>query len=231
MSGVWILLLLIFMSALPVFLVFLWFHLSRFPLSRRRCLCALLAGAAALFPDLLLQRIVPAMSAAFSGRWGLLIFGFIRIAFTEELSRLLVLSAFFFISGDLKKAYPHESETGKAGVNAGARGAALGLLAGLGFAMVESAAYGAADFRILLPRAFTAAPLHGACGARIGSVPLLVRDSPLRAIFRFFSAVIIHGIYNFMITKSGLSTLLAVLIALSALASSALEIHHGMKGI
>jgi hypothetical protein len=95
--------------------------------------------------------------------------------------------------------------------------------------MLESAAYSAADFRIPLSRVFTAAPLHGACGARIGSVLPVFREQPRRAVFRFLSAVIIHGIYNFMIVKSGFSSLLAILIALSALASSVIEIHGGMK--
>lgn len=235
MSDIWILLLLIGLSALPVFLALLWFRLACFPLSRLSCLGAILAGMAALFPALLLQRILPGMNAEFgeySGRWGLLV-NIFRIAFTEELSRLPVLWVFFLLSGDLKKDEPLKSESAGAGPlgahNAAARGAAVGLLAGLGFAMVESAAYGAADFRVTLPRAFTAAPLHGACGARIGPGLLFLKERPLFSVFRFLSVVIIHGIYNYMIAKPGVSSLLAALIALSALASSALEIRGGMK--
>jgi RsiW-degrading membrane proteinase PrsW (M82 family) len=235
MSGIGVLLLLIFISALPVFLVILWFRLRRFPLSLPRCLCALLAGAAALFPALFLQRffldLVPG-PAGNGGRWGFLLNMFVRIAFTEELSRLLVLCLFFFISGDFKKTDPLRFEAGRdnggasgiRGMSAAAWGSAAGLLAGLGFAIIENAAYGTADFRIVLPRAFTAAPLHGACGARIGSGLLLFREQPRYAVFRFLSAVLIHGIYNIMIVRSGVSLLIGVLIALSALASSALEI-------
>jgi RsiW-degrading membrane proteinase PrsW (M82 family) len=236
MSGIWILLLLIGISALPVFLVILWFRLSRFPLSRLNCLWAILAGMAALFPALLLQRFLPGADAAlraYSGRWGLLVTLF-RIAFTEELSRLLVLWVFFFLSGGLKKADPLTAASAGTGTSeargfSAARGAALGLLAGLGFAMIESAAYGAADFRAALPRAFTAAPLHGSCGARIGGALPFFKERPPYLAFRFFSAVVIHGIYNFMIVKPGIPSLLAALIALSALASSALEIRSGMK--
>jgi RsiW-degrading membrane proteinase PrsW (M82 family) len=234
MSSIWILPLLIGISALPVFLVILWFRLSRFPLSRLSCLWAILAGMAALVPALLLQRILPGMDAEFreySGRWGLLV-NIFRIAFPEELSRLLALWVFFFISGDLKKSDPLKAESaGTPGIHGftAARGAAMGLLAGLGFAMIESAAYGAADFRVTLPRAFTAAPLHGACGARIGPALLFLKERPLFSVFRFLSVVVIHGIYNYMIVKPGVSSLLAALIALSALASSALEIRGGMK--
>ncbi|MDR1098975.1 MAG: PrsW family intramembrane metalloprotease [Treponema sp.] len=233
MGGIWLLLLLIVISALPVFLVLLWFRLARFPFSRLTCLCALLAGAVSLFPALLLQRFFAGFSWP-PGRWDNLVYTFIRIALTEELSRLLVLGAFFFISGKLQKDddFPPAVDGGGDFARSGgsvAWGAAAGLLAGLGFAMLESAAYSAADFRIPLGRIFTAAPLHGACGARIGSALLVFREQPRRAVFRFFSAVIIHGIYNFMIIKSGFSSLLAVLIVLSALASSVIEIRGGMK--
>jgi RsiW-degrading membrane proteinase PrsW (M82 family) len=219
MSGLPILLLLILASALPALLVILWFRLSRFPLSPLRCACALLAGAAALFPALFLQRLFPGTGPGLAGR-GALLFTMFRIPLTEELSRLLLLLVFFLFSKELIGGPPAARN---------ARGAALGLLAGLGFAMLESDAYGASDFRVTLPRAFTAAPLHGACGARIGSGLLLFRDQPRRGVFRFFSAVIIHGVYNFTVARAGISTFLAVLIALSALASSALEIRSGMK--
>jgi RsiW-degrading membrane proteinase PrsW (M82 family) len=235
MNGLPVLLFLILASALPVFLVLLWFRLSRFPLSRLSCLWALLAGMAALFPALLLQRVLPGAApeiTGYSGRWGLLV-NIFRTAFTEELSRLLVLGVFFLIAGDLKqeKSRPEKTAGASEGrdIDAAARGAAIGLLAGLGFAMIESAAYGAADFRVTLPRAFTAAPLHGACGARIGPALLSFRERPLYSASRFLSAVVIHGIYNFAIARSGLFSFLAVLIALSALASSVLEIRSGMK--
>jgi RsiW-degrading membrane proteinase PrsW (M82 family) len=235
MSGAGVLLLLIFISALPVFLVILWFRLSRFSVSLPRCLCALLAGAAALFPALFLQRlflILMSGPAGYGGRWGALFNVFVRIAFTEEVSRLLVLGLFFFIAGDFKKTDPLRFEAGRdsgsasgvRGMNAAAWGSAAGLLAGLGFAIIENAAYGAVDFRVTLPRTFTAAPLHGACGARIGSALLLLGEQPRYAVFRFLSAVLIHGIYNITIARSGVSLLIGVLIALSALASSALEI-------
>jgi RsiW-degrading membrane proteinase PrsW (M82 family) len=232
MSGIWIVLLLVGISALPVFLVFLWFRLSRFPISPLACLCALLAGAVSLFPALLLQRLA-AGAAWYPGRWDNLAYTFIRIALTEEISRLLVLGPFFFISGKIQKTDPFRplinsgGDSARGGVSAW--GAAAGLLAGLGFAMLESAAFGTVDFRIPLGRVFTAAPLHGACGARIGSALLVFREQPRRAVFRFFSAVLIHGIYDFMIIKSGFSSLLAVLIALSALAVSVIEIRGGMK--
>jgi RsiW-degrading membrane proteinase PrsW (M82 family) len=235
MNGFFVLFFLILTSALPVFLVILWFRLSRFPVSWLVCLWALLAGMAALFPALILQRVLPGAAAElmnYSGKWAFLA-GIFRIPFTEEASRLLALLVFFLISGDLKRENSRPAESAPIpegrGKNAPAWGAAVGLLAGLGFAMIESAAYGAADSHVILPRAFTAAPLHGACGARIGPALLSFRERPLYSLSRFLSAVLIHGVYNFTIARSGLFSLLAVLIVLFALASSALEIRGGMK--
>ncbi|MDR1239434.1 MAG: PrsW family intramembrane metalloprotease [Treponema sp.] len=234
MSGLPVLFFLILASALPVFPVLLWYRLSRFPLSPAHCSFALLSGAAALFPALLLQRLVSGIVDAHPGIWNPAADIFIRIAFTEEAGRLLTLLILFLFSGDLKRPVLRNPDTGEASdpsraAGLTARGAALGLLAGLGFAMLESAAYGAVDFRATLYRAFTAAPLHAACGARIGSALLLFGIQPRRPVFRFFSAVVIHGVYDFMIIRPGISSLLAILIALFALASSALEIRSGMK--
>jgi RsiW-degrading membrane proteinase PrsW (M82 family) len=249
MNGLSVVLFLIAVSALPACLAILWLRLSRFPLSPLLCLCALLAGAAAIFPALMLQRLVSVLIAGspdYPGRWEFLTDTFIRIALTEELSRLLALVVLFLMTGDFGKGgfrqngLARTAAGGEGGGGSGtdaavfftpaaSRGAALGLLAGFGFAIVESAAYGAADFRVVLIRVFTAAPIHGACGARIGPGILLVREQPLRSVFRFFAATFIHGIYNFLITGTGLSVLLAILIALSALASSVIEIRAGMK--
>jgi RsiW-degrading membrane proteinase PrsW (M82 family) len=237
MSGPGILLLLICISALPVMLVILWFRLSRFPMSLLRCLSALLAGAAALFPALFLQRLLLGIMSGpggYSGRWAAPLHIFVRIALTEEFSRLAALFLFFLVTGDLKKTDPLHFEEGRNGGGSGPRGvgaapwgSAAGLLAGLGFSIIENAVYGAADFRIALPRIVTAAPLHGACGARIGSALLIFKEQPRYAAFRFFSAVIIHGVYNILIARSGIFVPLGVLIALFALASAVLEIRGG----
>jgi hypothetical protein len=80
---------------------------------------------------------------------------------------------------------------------------------------------------VILIRTLTAVPLHGACGARDGAAAVLCGRNPLRSFLRFFSAVIIHGMYNFMVIRTGLSSVFAILIALTALASSIQEIRFG----
>jgi RsiW-degrading membrane proteinase PrsW (M82 family) len=228
MVGLWILLILILISSLPVILVYLWFRLSRYPVSPLWFLFSLLVGAAALFPALFLQRFIFGMETGMvlsAGRWGLFVKIFIRVAFTEELSRLLVLLVFFRISDRLNRKTPDPAGyTAPISYGMVSYGAATGLLAGLGFAVLEGAAYGAADIGVALLRAFTAAPLHGACGSRVGAAALIFRAHPLQALFRFFSAVAIHGIYNFMIVMPGFPSVAAVILALSALASSILSI-------
>jgi RsiW-degrading membrane proteinase PrsW (M82 family) len=112
------------------------------------------------------------------------------------------------------------------------KASAAGLIAGLGFAILESAVYGAANPGNALLRAFTAAPLHGACGSRVGASVVLLREHPVQAVSRFLTAVVIHGIYNFMLIIPGrLPPLTAVLIALSALASAVVTIHRGAREI
>jgi RsiW-degrading membrane proteinase PrsW (M82 family) len=226
MSGIWILFFLILISALPVFLLFIWLRARRYRFSLLWFAGALLAGAVSLLLALLLQHLIPRPELyASSGRWILLREVFFRIAFTEELGRLAVLFVFFPAARRFGKAPPVDA------VNAGGPGPAdeaygplTGLLAGLGFVLIESASYGSADAGVALLRAFTAAPLHGACGARVGKAALNFRTAPLRSITGFLSAIAIHGTYNFMLLLPGFPSVLAVLIAFSALASAVLPI-------
>jgi len=128
---------------------------------------------------------------------------------------------------------PHRGQLSPADspVSAGTMASAAGLIAGLGFAIIESAVYGASNPGNALLRTFTAAPLHGACGYRVGSSVAMFEERPLQAVFRFLSAVVIHGLYNFMLIIPGfVPSMGAILIALSALTTSVLAIRAGMKG-
>jgi RsiW-degrading membrane proteinase PrsW (M82 family) len=209
-KGLWILFLLIFIAALPVFLAFLWFR--RLKLKGLWFLLSLASGILSLLAALVLQNLLPFPEA--EGGPSSVLFGvFIRVALVEEISRLITLVPL------LRWGRGREG-TGGAFVP----GALAGLAAGLAFAAVENAAYGAADIHVLLLRVFTAAPLHGACGIRIGAAADLLirgpRKSSALAAFRFLSAVIIHGIYDLVIVSPGVPSFLSVFIALSACASS-----------
>jgi len=219
MSGIWVMILLILFSSIPVLAVYAWFRLAKYEFSIARFLFALLAGAAAFFPALFLQDLLN--FSGYGGKGSLFLQVFIRIAFTEEISRLLMLLIFFFISSRLEKAENGQPLTFRVIKN----GTATGLVAGFGFAILESAVYGASDTGVLLIRAVTAAPLHGACGSRIGAAAVLFRSNPGQALLRIVTATAIHGIYNFMVAMPGIPSLAAVLIAISALATAVITIH------
>jgi len=230
MSSVGVLLLLLFISSIPAIAVFIWFRFAHYPFSLPRFSFSLLAGATSFFPALFFQNMLASHKLLFfpAGKWGLIAEIFVRIAFTEELSRLIILTILFFAIHRLSAVGQPESNPV---ISAGTMASAAGLIAGLGFAILESAVYGASNPGNALLRTFTAAPLHGACGFRVGSAVALFREHRAQAISRFLTAVGIHGIYNFMLIVPGLfPSIAAILIALSALASSVLAIRKGMRG-
>lgn len=241
MPGIGVLIILLFISSIPAIAVFMWFRFAHYPFSLRRFSFSLLAGAISFFPALLFQNLLDAAGTRIfyaMGKWGLFAEIFIRIAFTEEFSRLIILVVLLLLirrfssieqpGQDLTTPQEPNCNTG---ISANTMASAAGLVAGLGFAVLESAVYGASNPGNALLRIFTAAPLHGACGFRVGSSAMMFRDRPIQAILRFLSAVIIHGIYNFMLIIPGIiSSIIAILIALFALATSILSIRNGMKG-
>jgi RsiW-degrading membrane proteinase PrsW (M82 family) len=220
MNGLPVLLLLIFIAALPVLFLFLWYRRVRCPISPGWFLIFLFGGVSSVFLALILQRLIPILpgsSVRSLGNMGSILFNqFCRIAATEEAARFLVFLVLFPLAR-IK------------GEQAVLRGSAAGLAAGLGFALMESASYGASDMGIALVRAVTSAPLHGACGARVGAAAAGLGEGPLPVILRFLSAVAIHGMYNIIVLGSGVLALMAVLAAFCALASSILLIRAQVK--
>ena len=230
MYGFWVLVVLILISSFPVIAVYLWFRLAKYTFSLIRFLFALLAGAAAFFPALILQEflILPGFT---QGRAALFYEIFIRVALSEELSRLLLLFIFFLISSIIAGETPNkpvkDSDHPKYDslIN---KGTATGLIAGLGFAILESARFAASDLDInlVLLRIITAA-IHGACGSRIGAAAVMFRINPVRALLRIITATAIHGVFNFLITIPGFPSIAAILIAISALTTTIITIRGG----
>jgi RsiW-degrading membrane proteinase PrsW (M82 family) len=233
MYGTWVLLVLIFISSLPVIAIYIWFRIAKFQFSIVWFLFALLAGAAAFFPALVLQDLLsfPVFAQI---RTALFYEFFIRIALTEELSRLLMLFIFFWISSLVSKgniANQEDLPTSELSDNQSLsssiikKGTATGLIAGLGFAILENARLAASsmDFNIALLRIFTTA-LHGACGARVGVAAVMFPGNPVRALLRVFTATAIHGVFNFMVVRPGLTSIVAFLIAACALLTSIFSI-------
>ncbi|MDR0513031.1 MAG: PrsW family intramembrane metalloprotease [Treponema sp.] len=205
MSEIWILLLLILTAASPVIFVFFWFRLRKSSVTALRFFAALSAGIVSLAVAAFLQSLIPSWyrGGAFQEFFNV----FFRIAFLEELARLILLIPFFYL---VKRRNPVDAKTC----------ASLGLVSGLGFAMLENALYGIADVSIAFLRAFTASPIHAACGIRVGMAVFYSTKQPEKALFSFIFAVFIHGAYNMTITSPALPSFFAVLIAITAIFSS-----------
>jgi RsiW-degrading membrane proteinase PrsW (M82 family) len=216
MKGLWILFLLIFTAALPVFLAFLWFR--KLKLKGLSFLLSLAAGVLALLIAAVAQNFLPFPEKENSGMASVLFGAFVRIAFIEESGKYITL--YFLLRWTRTRKDPGGSF---------ASGAAAGLVAGLGFAAVESASYGAADIGIALLRSFTAAPLHGACGARAGAAAELWENNRVRGALFFFTALMIHGIYDLIIVNPVIPSFIAALVALAALGSSLAAIQSGLE--
>jgi RsiW-degrading membrane proteinase PrsW (M82 family) len=215
MNGFEVLWLLILISSLPVLAVYIWMRKRGYPITLPWILASLLSGVIALFLAALMQNCFPPDTR--SGLGSLFVKIFIQIALTEELGRLGVLCILLWLFRRAAKADQVSPSFG----------ASAGLLAGLGFAVVETAFYGAADVGIALIRAVTAAPLHGACGARVGMAAAGLRREPLRALPRFLTAVAVHGMYNLMIVSPGIPAAFSILIAFAALLSALRAIRTG----
>jgi RsiW-degrading membrane proteinase PrsW (M82 family) len=245
MNGLWLLFLLIFISALPIIPAWFWFRrgtsaprggFRSFKSGSHKFLFSIAAGLVSVLVAILIQSLFPPPGTG-AGSPGSVLFGiFIRIALVEELSRILTLGP--LIGVYRRKLRVQESKLpGADGIRpsgfdddsrfaGGFMASAMGLAAGLGFAVVESALYAAASPGIALLRAFTAAPLHGACGARVGASIGFVRSRPFHSAVLFVTAVLIHGMYDFFIIYPGIPSFLSVFIALSALGASILTLRY-----
>ena len=205
MMGTWILLLILLSSALPAIIVFIWLKVSNSPVTLLWMLASLVAGILSFIGAALIQSF---FTLASQYSFGTMLFDiFIRIAMLEEASRIITLVLLLIAASKLEDLDWNI-------------GATLGLIAGLGFALIESAYHGLSDINITMLRAFTAAPLHGACGIRTGAAVFTFGSNKGKSVFYFLSAVIIHGAYNMAIISPAIPSALAILIAITAFLAS-----------
>jgi len=226
-------LLLLLLSSLPVFFARWWFLRQKIPVSFPWFLLSLIAGVLSIFPAGLFQTWTASLASP-QGLSFILYSIFVRTALSEETSRLLTQIPLLMIHRRLaegpggKGPFYSLPEASLPDREPRTFGIASGLTAGLGFALVESAVYSlGSSFKVALLRAFTAAPLHGACGARSGYAIVRFREQPGKALFRFFTAVLIHGVYNLTLINPVIPSAVGVLIALAALFSSIQELGIG----
>ena len=210
-------------AVIPLVPAYLWFRHKKYGVWK--FFLPAFSGIISVFIAGLAQNLFP-LHISDNGMADLLFGVFIRVSLTEELTRTVMLFLVFNFFPFVKIMYYRQT------VNPGDLepvffGAPSGLAAGLGFAAGESIFYGLPDFRIALLRIVTAAPLHAACGARIGSALGMVKKQPVSAFVLFFSAFFIHGMYNFCIENPGLPRFFPAFIAFAALISSILNIYYG----
>ncbi|QQO09591.1 PrsW family glutamic-type intramembrane protease [Breznakiella homolactica] len=208
-NGFGSLILLLFLSALPVLVAYLWFSLRKYPYGILWFLCALLAGIVSLLIAAFLQGLFPVSSG--TGFGSLLFRLFVKIALTEEGGRLLALAVFFIIGRRWPRIGSGESPS---------HGAATGLVAGLGFAFIENASYAAADIQVAVIRGLMAAPLHGGCGARVGMTAAALCSRRPGSLKNFVLAVLIHGMYNFLIIHPGIPAFVPLIVSFASLISA-----------
>jgi len=219
MNGILILLLLVLTAVFPAIIVFFWFRVKKSPVTLPWFLASLAAGIISLFAAAMIQNSFFQSGTESWNGIGAVFFGiFVRIALVEEASRFLILIPLLNIF-NRRLSVP--------GV-ASAAGAAVGLVVGLGFAALENASYGTADINITMLRAFTAAPLHGACGIRVGAAVSAAERRPVKALGFFISAVLIHGAYNLLIVSPAFPAALAIPTAYIALFASLSFIKHSV---
>jgi RsiW-degrading membrane proteinase PrsW (M82 family) len=198
-SGALALAVLLVLAGLPMALAYVLIARRRPSFVPQRFFLAAGAGILAVVPAVLLQILLPRPTRGFAA----LLFGaFVSVAAVEELSKFAgVRIARRFLGGR-------------------SDGAAAGIAASLGFALFETAAYASSDLSVALIRAITAAPLHAACGARVGLSAFAPRFFALRPLTALFAAIALHGVYDLALILPGYPVALPVALAFIALASA-----------
>ncbi len=185
--------LLFWLSALPLFAAFLLAKKRSADFGFNRFLLAATAGIGAVLPVVVVQSLLPRPETKLSS---LLFRAFIVAALVEESGKYLAL---FLVRRRL----------------GGVGNAVLsGLTVSLGFALFETISYSSADPGIAFVRAFTAAPLHAACGVWLGRA---VHLPPLPAAGRFTLALLVHGSYDLVLLASGFPIAVPIILAFAAL--------------
>jgi RsiW-degrading membrane proteinase PrsW (M82 family) len=181
------------LSALPLLAVFFFARKRGADFGFGRFLLAATAGICAVLPVLVVQSLLTLPETWLSF---LLFQSFIVVALVEEAGKFLAL-------------YLVRQRLGGVG-----NAVLSGLTVSLGFALFETISYASADPGIALVRAFTAAPLHAACGVWLGRA---VHQSPLPAAARFVFALLLHGSYDLVLSVSGFPIAVPIILAFAAL--------------
>ena len=159
-----------------------------------------------IFLNLILKDVDNFAEKFFSGETFFFFDSFIRAAFLEEISKMIVIV--FFCTRKDEFDEPMD-------------GLVYGVAASLGFAAYENIEYvlyalKEPSFEIATIRAYTAVPLHALCGIMMG---FLITQSIfeknnnyLNLVLALFIPVGIHGLYNYSLSSSVISSYFAYII-------------------
>ncbi|MCL2139732.1 MAG: PrsW family glutamic-type intramembrane protease [Treponema sp.] len=220
----------VFVSSLPAIAVLIWFKCARYPYPVPLYALSLFAGLVSFFTGVVIQsnfkslgEFIISSGSMRTEKWAMLYKYFIQVAFSEELSRLILLIIVFII---IKQTQWFQNS-----INNTILVRASGLIAGFGFTVLESTVLGISSTAVPMLRLFSAAPLHGACGFRVASSITKFKEKPIKSVSNFLSAVIIHGSYNLLISRNHFpSQFIAFLVVIFTLSSSVVIIFNEMKG-
>lgn len=189
-------------SLIPAAAAVLWERRRGLLLSPYFVLISIGAGVLSIILAMLFSSFLPDFEV--SGPLGDMARHILRTAVTEEAARLAVFAVLFAVL----RLKPDDGR-----IQAG------GLLAGLAFAAVETAVHAATNAGVVLIRAISAAPLHGACGIRCAQAARGCEGRAV-AVCRFITAVLVHGCYNLLLSRGGILPAIAVFLAISSLFSA-----------
>lgn len=175
-------------TVLPVILLLRYFYTRDLHREPRAVLWkTFVLGILSILPAVLIGVILTVVKPRFSSiAWAALYEALLIAAIPEEALKFLVIRVY----SARQRCFNEPMD-----------GLVYGATAALGFAVLENAIYVlSGGWTVALMRAFTAVPMHAACGAILGNAVAQARFGPAKrsAVWNgFASAVALHGLYDF----------------------------------
>jgi RsiW-degrading membrane proteinase PrsW (M82 family) len=194
-------------SALPALLFGLWLRRSgKLRAEVSRLLACFGIGVIAVALALVLGSLLPTLR--FGSKGSLLYEVFIRTALVEEAGRFVTFVAAVLIARRVRRQFDWNKQ----------EALAWGMMAGFGFAALETAFFSLSNVNALLFRALSSVLLHAACSGRIALAVWFTFDQETSGRFRYtawhcIAPAAIHGMFDFFLVRGGVSVWFALALA------------------
>jgi RsiW-degrading membrane proteinase PrsW (M82 family) len=199
----------IVLAIVPALLILLWAYRRdrAHPEPRRLVLAAFLLGLVAVLAALVAGFVTAPLGRMLSGYADLAFKAFFQAGLLEEAAKLAVVLL-------VVARHPAFDEV--------ADGIVYVMAASLGFAAVENVLYIGETTSVLLIRAITAVPMHGAVGGIMGYFVGLSRIEHRGSVVTgLLLAVVVHGLYDFVLFAGGLLSFAAIGIVVASMVTVA----------